>query len=343
MRICCTMIVKNEAHVLRRCLESVLPLVDCFCVCDTGSTDNTESVFWDVVESQAVEADFVHHAWENFGANRTQAFRAAERLHKLGRDDWHLVIDADDALQLSAKRGIRTALETMEHDCWSLEVHQQGMRFHRLHFFRADGTWTYKGPAHEHPHRTQGEANKGEFHPEAIFYRFIGGGATHLVPQAEKFAGHAELFREALAANPEDTRSAFYLAQSLKDAGQIPEAIQAYLKRASMGGWDQEAYYSLLQAGRLLRQEGSTELAQEWLLAAHLLDPTRAEAPFEMAAILAAPCREWDDRAKEHEAYLWAELAATRPEPSKDHLFVEPDVWTWSRNLAAQLRAKLCG
>lgn len=330
------MIVKNEAHVIARALESVLPLVDCVCVCDTGSTDTTEEAFWDMVEPQCVEAEFVHHAWVNFGANRTLAFREAERLHKLTADDWHLVIDADDALDLRVTpKSLRLALETQPHDSWSLEVHHDGTRYRRLHFFRADGTWTYKGPAHEHPHRTHGEANTGELHPEAIIYRFLGGGASHLQPQAEKYSAHAALFQAALDEDPTDSRSAFYLAQSLKDAGHYEEAIKAYWTRADMQGWDQERYYSLLQAGRLHRLPGMKDFyARAAFFRAFVLDPTRAEAPFELAKYLA----DCVPGARE-EALAWAEVAASRPAPSDQSLFVEPCAWALSRNLAAQLRA----
>jgi len=40
--ICLVMIVKNEAHVIRRCLESVRPLIDTWLIIDTGSTDGTQ-------------------------------------------------------------------------------------------------------------------------------------------------------------------------------------------------------------------------------------------------------------------------------------------------------------
>jgi glycosyltransferase involved in cell wall biosynthesis len=39
--ICLNMIVKNESKIITRLLESVSPIIDCYCICDTGSTDNT--------------------------------------------------------------------------------------------------------------------------------------------------------------------------------------------------------------------------------------------------------------------------------------------------------------
>ena len=42
--ICLNMIVRNEAPVIRRCLVSLLPIIDYWVVVDTGSTDGTQDV-----------------------------------------------------------------------------------------------------------------------------------------------------------------------------------------------------------------------------------------------------------------------------------------------------------
>src|SRR3978361_1789128 len=42
--VCLSMIVKNEAHVIRRCLDSVRSLIDYWIIVDTGSTDGTQDV-----------------------------------------------------------------------------------------------------------------------------------------------------------------------------------------------------------------------------------------------------------------------------------------------------------
>ena len=41
IKLCLNMIVKNESKIITRLLESVLSIIDCYCICDTGSTDNT--------------------------------------------------------------------------------------------------------------------------------------------------------------------------------------------------------------------------------------------------------------------------------------------------------------
>ena len=42
--ICLNMIVKDEAHVIRRCLDSVRPLIDTWCILDTGSSDGSQEL-----------------------------------------------------------------------------------------------------------------------------------------------------------------------------------------------------------------------------------------------------------------------------------------------------------
>ena len=42
--ICLTMIVKNEANVILRCLKSVKNIVDYYYIADTGSTDGTPKI-----------------------------------------------------------------------------------------------------------------------------------------------------------------------------------------------------------------------------------------------------------------------------------------------------------
>ena len=42
--LCLNMIVKNESRIITRLMESVLPIIDTYLICDTGSTDNTIDV-----------------------------------------------------------------------------------------------------------------------------------------------------------------------------------------------------------------------------------------------------------------------------------------------------------
>ena len=42
--ICLNMICKNESKIITRLFDSVIPIIDCYCICDTGSSDNTKQI-----------------------------------------------------------------------------------------------------------------------------------------------------------------------------------------------------------------------------------------------------------------------------------------------------------
>lgn len=94
-----SMIVKDGAPVLARCLRSVSSFVDRILVGDTGSTDESMRVARDF------GAEVISIPWE-------QDFsRARNHLLKLRRCDWILVLDADEMLDGSGCARIRELIE----------------------------------------------------------------------------------------------------------------------------------------------------------------------------------------------------------------------------------------
>ena len=91
--LCLAMIVRNEAAVIRRCLNSVRPLIDHWIVVDTGSTDGTQ----DLVRAAlaGLPGQLVERPWVDFAHNRSEALALA-RPH----GTYTLIIDADDELLL---------------------------------------------------------------------------------------------------------------------------------------------------------------------------------------------------------------------------------------------------
>jgi glycosyltransferase involved in cell wall biosynthesis len=83
------MMVKNEAELIKRAIDSARPLIDCWSITDTGSTDGTQ----DIIRKEL--ADIPGHLWErpwvNWGHNRTEAITLA----KLSGADFMLLLDAE--------------------------------------------------------------------------------------------------------------------------------------------------------------------------------------------------------------------------------------------------------
>ena len=131
-------------------------------------------------------------------------------------------------------------------------------------------------------------------------------------------------------------RYAFYLAQSLRDAGRLDEAIVAYERRIAMGGWDEEVYCAKLQVAYLKERLG---VAYADTVAAYLdaydFRPTRAEAPCELARY----CRS-------HGRYVlardFARIANALPVPD-DVLFVDRSAYDWRSRDELAVAAYWCG
>lgn len=302
--LCLCMIVKNEAGIIERCLRSVRPLISTWVIVDTGSTDGTQDVIRRFFAD--LPGELHERPWKSFGDNRTEAMQLAR-----GKADYTLVMDADD--ELSIPPGWQ--LPSLDRDAYHLLLTQRGHSMYRAQLFRSALPWRYEGVLHEYPtcDQTIRQAKLPGLqilmHPDS---------ARSSDP--DKYRKDARVLEEALAREPDNTRYAFYLAQSYRDAGLYEQAIAAYRKRAAMGGFPEEVWYSLFQVGQLGEKAGRP--ADE-VIAAYLTAfenrPSRAEAP----CALARYCRMQGRHAS---AYVFARAAAELPRP-KDLLFLDELVY----------------
>jgi tetratricopeptide (TPR) repeat protein len=301
------MIVKNEAHVLERCLRSVRPFLDHWTIVDTGSTDGTQALARRVLRD--VPGAVHERPWRDFGHNRSEALALAA-----AHADYLLVVDADDVLEALPD----FCMPPLSADAYTLRVADMGTAYDRMHLFRAELGWRYEGVLHEYPVCTAREPRSERL--EGLVYRRIHDGARWRDP--EKYRKDAAVLERALGENPTNARYAFYLAQSWRDAGEPARALDAYERRAAMGGWDEEVYVALLEAAKLRELLGRPhgEVLAGYLRA-HVARPRRAEA----LCHLARYCR---GRGEHAAAWVFARSAVEVPRPN-DVLFVEEEVYAW--------------
>ena len=94
-----SMIVKNESHTIRACLESAREVVTQIVIADTGCTDNT----CDIVREFG--ATVVSFPWEHHYAKARNA-----ALQPVSTD-WVLALDADEELDRQTVQNIQSALQ----------------------------------------------------------------------------------------------------------------------------------------------------------------------------------------------------------------------------------------
>lgn len=94
-----TIITKNEAHRIERCLRSV-SFADELIVVDSGSTDDTVGIARRLGAHAVVTRD-----WPGFGAQKNRAL-------ELARGEWVLSIDADEEVDAELRASILEAVRT---------------------------------------------------------------------------------------------------------------------------------------------------------------------------------------------------------------------------------------
>lgn len=301
------MIVRNEAHVVHEVLDCVASYIDYWVIVDTGSDDGTQDVIRDHLAKLGIPGELHDRPWRNFGANRTEALDLAQ-----GRSDYIWVMDADDLvvgeLDLSALTG----------DAYELRF-GTGFTYWRPQIFKDGLPWSYRGVVHEYLHCDAPFTRirlEGEYHLES---RRLGNRSA----DPEKYARDRDLLLAELERNPDDERSVFYLAQSYFDYGDFESALTWYRRRAEMGRWVEEVYYSLYRVAECLaRLDEPWPVVLDAYLAAWANRPTRAE-PLCAIANRYMNAREWAL------GHLFAERAARIPMP-EDILFVRADVYEYS-------------
>lgn len=236
--VCLCMIVKNEAPTIRRCLESVKPVIDRWVVVDTGSEDGTQEAVRSFLRD--VPGELFERPWQDFATNRSEALALARN-----RADYSLVIDADDKLEIAPdfrKTGFTAA-------AYNLEITDEGTQYWRPSLVSNRLPWRYAGVLHEY---LTCDESSDQQPLVGLRIRRNHDGARRRDPQT--YRKDAALLAEALRHETDlmmRARYVFYLAQSYRDGGDLAAALEAYLARSKLGHWQEEVFFSLYQAARL--------------------------------------------------------------------------------------------
>ena len=310
-KVCLNMIVKNEAAVIRRCLDSVRPIIDYWVIVDTGSTDGTQDIIREHMRD--LPGELHERPWRDFAHNRSEALDLAR-----GKSEYTLIIDADDALEIGPGGG----LPPLAADSYSIDIADTTIAYRRTQLVRSALPWRYEGVLHEYI--TCDDAGPSG-HLSGIRMRRNHDGARRKDPQT--YRRDAAVLEAALETETSAfllSRYRFYLAQSYRDCGEREKALENYLIRAEMGFWPQEVFVSLYYAAQLKEWLGypEQEVIDAYVRASDAL-ATRSEA-------LHAASRFCRHRKRYEEGYQLAKRGLAIAMPA-DGLFVER--WVYETGL----------
>lgn len=261
------MIVRNEAAVLPRLAASVRDHIDYWTVVDTGSTDNTVEVAGQVFAGKPGQV--LEDEWKGFGPSRNVALGAAEP-----HTDWLLALDADHTLH-GELDGTALALDV---DALDIEERYGELRYWLPRLLRAGRGWHWKGRTHEYV-TTRGHEASHQRTSSCWVEHLADGGS-----RASKFHRDIDLLSQDWQESPDDPRTAFYMARTYDDLGEDALAVDWYRRRRSLGGWDEERFYSAYRAGACLLRSGATDEGCGLLWRAWGERPWRSEPLVELAS-----------------------------------------------------------
>ncbi|QEH37134.1 Glycosyl transferase family 2 [Aquisphaera giovannonii] len=305
--VCLNMIVKDEAHVIRRCLESARPLIDAWVISDTGSTDGTQNIIREVLAD--IPGTLIERPWVDFAHNRTEVLEASR-----GRADYILVVDADDEFEVDDS----FVMPALAADSYNVALRFGGMGYHRRQMVRSALPWRYEGVLHEYLTCEQARTEEMLNGVRILVHHE---GARSRDPLT--YRRDALVLEKALLDEPDNARYVFYLAQSYRDAQDPELALRHYRRRAAMGGWRDEAWYSLYRIAHIESQFNKpwTEVMASYLTAFQYM-PSRAE-PLYWIAMHYQRGREF------HVAKGFFEWAMAIPSPTPTALFVERSIYEY--------------
>jgi len=309
------MIVRDEAHVIERCLKSVKPFITSWCIVDTGSLDDTADIVRKTLSG--IPGTLHERPWVSQEHNRNEALALAYE----SRPDYVFLIDADE--ELVTKNDSWPSDLTA--DYYSLWIELGSIRYIRHQLLSTRVQWSW-----------QSTGKRCRFHP---FLRAFPYARSHVVldgfttlarpdgaswKDSNKYKKLVPLVDLDIADEPTNARLRYYCAQNCENAGELGKALELYTQRSKMVGFDQETWMSLLNIAKL--KERLNHFRQDVISAyldAHRFRPSRAESLFHLSRY----CRD----NKDWELAKLFSQASLEILNTSDILFVEHEVYSWRR------------
>jgi glycosyltransferase involved in cell wall biosynthesis len=309
MKLALILMVRNEEKILRRCLEAVENVVDCFCVCDTGSNDRTVEIAEEFLKTRS--GCLTTEPWKNFGHNRTLSFQNAQKyirdeLKWDASDTYGLLLDADMVFVPNALKS-----QKLTGSGYNILQVNSVLEYYNCRLVRMDGDWKCLGVTHEY-----WDVPTTALTREVCYISDRDDGGC----KQDKFQRDQALLERGLIDEPANVRYMFYLAQTYKGIGMMKESIQMYKRRIKAGGWSEEVWYSHYMIGEMYLAMNNIPKFEYWMLRAHAFSPHRAEPIYKLA-------KHFRVVGHHHKAYYYATLGKGIKYPSSDVLFVERDVY----------------
>lgn len=333
-KICLNMIVKNESKIIQRLLLSVFPLIDTYCICDTGSDDNTIELIETFFAERNMTGKIVREPFRDFGYNRTFAMKQCIGMPNA---DYLLLVDADMILEIDTvtntsnttnttsatttniTKSIRNFKSSLCDDAYFILQGTETFFYKNVRILRNNPEYSYWGVTHEYV-KTPANTTFQTISKSSMFLRDVGDGGS----KTDKTERDIRLLKKGLEDLPDNDRYTFYLANSYRDIKDYENAVKTYKKRIQIGGWIEEVWYSYYCIGKCLMETGDIPTAISTWLNAYEIFPDRIENIYEIIS-------HYRKTGNNKLAYMFYHsiIDSVRKKKSFDHLFLEKNIYDY--------------
>ena len=267
MRICLAMIVKNESEIIERCLKSVIDYIDSYCICDTGSDDDTVEKIEKFMVKNNKKGIIFNEKFKDFNYNRTKLLRMAK-----DKCDFLLLMDADFELNVVDKDW-KNKLDLVNN--YRVELVDNLMS--KVPFLvQSDKDYKYRGLSYE---VLEGDGWE-------IEYKNLEGVEVHHHHdgkfKSEKYKYDCKSLEQDACTDKTNYRNYFFLAETYFTLGRFETAREWYRRRVEKGGNKEEVYLSKYKIGVCTEMSEGFAKAKPYYLEAYEYRPTRLEALYQI-------------------------------------------------------------
>ena len=138
--LCLNIIIFNKTYNIINLLESVLPIIDSYCICDTGSTDNTIQIIKDFFNQKNISGIFFSEPYQNFSYNLNTSLN-----HCFNNivSDYILLLDSNMSLSFNENFDIKQFKSSLQNDLYIIKNSPTNIK--NIHIIKNNINLKYNG------------------------------------------------------------------------------------------------------------------------------------------------------------------------------------------------------
>ncbi len=314
------LMVKNEQDAVVKTLKPFAQNgVDSFFVFDTGSTDKTVEFTQQFFAQHNIKHGIIaQEPFIDFANSRNRALELAQQQFP----DAAFMIMPDAEWYMQNVPELLTFCHEKKDDTEKAYLVriliEDSLDFYTARLIRCKAGAIFKGAVHEAlDYYAKIKAPKDSY--------FLMKSTRYGIEKSRKrWVRDCQLLRKEYDKNPQDPRTVFYLAQTYACLGDWPHAIEWYHKRKDMWGWDEENFINQYKMAQAYEASNDWHNALIQYVESFSMRPTRIEPLVKLANYY------WENGNKEL-CFLFAQRACQMPYPETDLLFVEKEMYDFTR------------